>query len=35
MAAFAESRGEKVTPIRLRRAAEYLGRLAEAMEKLQ
>ena len=34
-AALAESRGEKVTPARLRRAAEYLGCLAEAMENLQ
>ncbi len=30
--ALAESRGESVTPTRLRRAAEYLGCLAEAME---
>ena len=34
-AAFAESRGEKVTAARLRRAAEYLGRLADAMEVLK
>ena len=34
-AALAESRGEKITPARLRRASEYLGRLAEAMEELQ
>ena len=33
--ALAESRGENVTPNRLRRSAEYLVRLAEAMENLQ
>ena len=32
--ALAESRGESVTPNRLRRAAEYLGRLADAMENI-
>lgn len=34
-AALAESRGEKVTPARLRRAASYLQSFANAMEKTQ
>ena len=33
--AFAESRGEKITPDRIRRASEYLAMLAEAMENLK
>jgi hypothetical protein len=30
----AESRGERMTPARLRRASAYLGALADAMEDL-
>ena len=33
--AVAESRGEEITPARLRRAAKYLGSYADAMEKLK
>jgi hypothetical protein len=32
--ALAESRGERMTPARLRRARDYLGALADAMEDL-
>lgn len=33
--ALAESRGESMTPARLRRASEYLFSLADAMENFQ